>query len=268
MKASYLLRLTSLAFIAYISGSAAHAAVLDFNSFTIGEIAGQGGWTAGIGTKTDGVNAYTVSAVGVDDSNGLRITHDNTADDDFSSVFWTPGAAFLGSDPGSDLINANGGQQYAYSFDIDFLSGSTVNNKTSIRIFIGGAVQPPANTNNPQGYAAISISDTGIVSRYGETGVALNEGFNTISGVIDFASLTQTVFVNGNQHGTFDLGVLRTVPTDSLATFGQVGIIMRIQDLDLVIDNFSVTQVPEPSVVALVMGLAGMGVVLLRRRRK
>ena len=204
MKASNLLRLTSIALIVYIPASSARAGVLDFDTLAAGEIAGQAGWTAGpLSNNGDGVDAYTVSATGVSGSNGLRITRD-AADDDFSSIFWTPDAAFLGS----DLINANGGQQYAYSFDIDLLSpdtGTLGGNKTSIRIYLGGAVQT-AN-NNASGYASISISETGQVSRYGEgpgsDGLSLT-GFNTISGVIDFASMTQTIFINGNEYSSTD----------------------------------------------------------------
>ena len=265
MKASYLLRLTSVAIIAYIPVTSVQAGVLDFDSLAVGEIAGQAGWAAGpLSINGDGVDAYTVSATGVSGSNGLRVTRDEELDN-FSSVFWTPDSAFLGS----DLINANGGQKYAYSFDIDLLSpdtGSLGGNLTSIRIYLCGAVQT-AN-NNATGYASISISDTGQVSRYGEPGIGGDglslAGYNTISGIIDFANMTQTIFINGNEYTASNLEPLQlgvaggVVDTDPNATFGQVAILMRLQNVDMVIDNFSISALPaDPDAPVAVIALSG-----------
>ena len=228
------------------------AGTLDFENFAFGEISGQFGWVAGpLSANEDGVDAFSIVNAGVDGSNGLRIMRDSD-EDNFASIFWTPDADFLGS----MLINADGGQRYAYSFDIDLVNpdiGSPGGNFTSIRIYLGGAVQT-AN-NNASGYAAISISNTGYLSRYGEgpgtDGLSLSE-FNTISGVIDFASLTQTVFVNGFEYTSeepFELGVAGgVVDANPEATFGSIAILMRLQDLEFVIDNFSVSQIPaEPT---------------------
>lgn len=248
MKSYTFIKLAPLAVFSSLHIIPATAGVLDFEDYTVGEIAGQSGWTAGVlSNNSDGIDAYAIIPAGIEGSNGLRILRD-TSDDDFSSVFWTPDAAFLGS----DLINADGGQRYAYSFDIDLVNpdtGTLGGNKTSIRIYLGGAVQT-AN-NNATGYAAIAISNTGQVSQYGEgpgsEGLSLT-GFNTISGVIDFGNMTQTIFINDVEYaaeGPFELGVGGgVVDPDVNATFGSIAILMRLQDLEMVIDNFSITQLP------------------------
>ncbi len=150
-----------------------------------------------------------------------------------------------------------------------------------------GTVGSPAQLNNH--FASFGAGNVGIA------GVTLEQTFGTVSGQtytfsFDYGALgggsqqlqfeiitggtvqTLTAFANNNLNNTFQtLTGTFTASSSTTIRFGDLGGLANTQanNVDFVLDNVSITAVPEPSTWAMmIMGFAGVGFMTYRRSRK
>lgn len=118
------------------------------------------------------------------------------------------------------------------------------------------------------------VTSNGLTSGGSSIDLDSVSGFATLSGRINYATETFTIFYNGVQqlqNGTGDFS-FRGASSVSWTAYGNA-FDFAISQLDanehrpLAFDNITFTAIPEPSSVAALAGLGALGLVSLRRRR-
>ncbi len=248
------------------SFSLSQAILIDFETgYSAGDLNGQPSsgtqWSRTLGAVND-VNVAT--GIGTGGSNGIT-GEDNGSGSNFVFYGFAPSASDLEGtfDSASSIVS--------YSFDwraTETLDGST---STNIFAFIVGSDSTsgsnPALNLNIRGQGRLVANDGG--SNRAADGLFTVNTYSTISGDIDYATKTFTVFVDGTQQYTsFNGGNL------SFANAASDNAEIRLGNLSggslsanyrtWNADNISIA-VPEPTSAAMLVG--ALGLLALRRRK-
>jgi hypothetical protein len=245
-----------------------YAGVLfDFENLNAGSpLSGQGGWTGAtflqVGSEFENQFLKFPSA-----PNPFPITT--------SVIYFTPSSADLGGS------NAASGL-YTFSFDIRADSAPAVADFNFVtRISIGSQVvgdsKKAALCLRVYSNGFIEFDDGAAVRRIRLAGNVTSgdsadldiAGFHTISGVLDYDSMTFTISYDGvqMQNGGNPNFAFNPDGLSSFASFGNIQILTPYNQTayrELAIDNISITAVPEPAAFAALLGCAGL-LICLRR---
>ena len=221
------------------------------------EGAADGAWTA-IQRDNATITTGTLPIVEIGGSDTLGLWGTPTAGNSEARAFLDNSSAFSGF----------------IQIDVDFYYNSGATGDGLVGLSQAGGASATANAFGTfNGYAIINPDTNTLSARNGgsttdtlSTELAA-ETWYSLSLVVDTASQTYDVSLDGNLLGN-DLGFRSTNPAQELFLMIQTDVGETDQVQGVYFDNYSVTQVPEPSTIALIMGVAGIGVVLYRRRRR
>jgi len=207
-----------------------------------------------LGTMSDGVNSWVEFEGG--GANNTRINNNRMAlrrfGGDGDSGAAVSGLTLANGAVEMDIVAVAGGaaffeQGFGYRADTEFDAAQNRdgNSENGYRIGIAGDFS--------------GTDDLVLYTGRGDAGEVLGtadlgDSFSAFNVRVEFQGSNHTVFVD-------DTEVINA--TDSTFSTGAIGVGQRLLGQDFVIDNFTV--VPEPA--SLSMGMLGMGLLALRRRR-
>jgi len=228
-----------------VTSSAAISITQDFDSFTAGNLSGQGAWTGPTGPQVDtfdpgfGMSGNVVSYAGVDnqpvftlgatfdDTNLLTVEFDLRISGDSSYTYLTLGSSLVSVGVERGNLTLRGASAGTQSFDHNLFTGANQYHMTL--------------TIDPTAFAGAGSAEISFAQYTAETTLgASTTAFTNIELQLD------------------DAGKALSDNTTAVLRMHNAGSTARV-------DNIAFTQVPEPSSTAL-LGLGGLAFILRRRK--